>query len=110
MFAGDVCEPRRNDERFHPTVCKEKAMSENTVINQPKKMSEATREERAIIIASRIAIAFMTSAMVTAVQIARAMDEAANPEDAAELDGVPAGPEAITWPELDNAGVCYGCN
>jgi hypothetical protein len=111
MFAGDVCEPRRNDDRFHPAqFCKEKAMLNDTAINKPKKMSEATRQERAIIIASRIAIAIMTSAMCTAAQIARAIDEAASPEDAADLDGFPAGREALDWPELDDAGVCYGCN
>lgn len=110
MFAGDVCVPRRNDDRFHPAVCKEKAMSNNTAINNPKKMSEATRQERAIIIASRIAIAIMTSAMCTAAQIARAMDEAADAEDAADLDGVAAGADALDWPELEDADVCYGCN
>jgi uncharacterized iron-regulated protein len=112
MFAGDVFEPRRNDDRFHPALfCKEKAMTDNTAIDKPKKMSEATRQERAIIIAARIAIAIMTSAMCTAAQIARAIDQAAaDPEDAADLDGVPAGPEALDWPELDDTGVCYGCN
>jgi hypothetical protein len=110
MFVGDVDKPRRNDRRFHSAqFCKEKTMSD-TAINQPKKMSETTRQERAIIIASRIAIAIMSSAMCTAAQMARAMDEAAHPEDAADLDGVPAGPESLAWPDLDDAEVCYGCN
>lgn len=110
MFVGDVVKPRRNDRRFHSAAfCKEKTMF-NTAITQPKKMSEATRPERAIIFASRIAIAIMTSAMCTAAQIARAMDDPASMEGIAERDGVPAGPESLGWPDLDDAEVCYGCN